>query len=181
MTKMRGATTLLCLGFALALGGCSLQKQEAIAHTFQETFETACLESLPNLSDASRLLSKVSRLTPEKAKTLMGGVPSSGWLVKTEHKSFILTQTEDKTVCELRAKGLDTAVLRELFEESVASAPSPYLTVGLPIAREQGAKKTLSAAWAAPTQNQKVTLTLTTEHTAVLGDQAIASVSLTPR
>lgn len=178
---MRRITTLLYLGSAFILGGCSLQRQEAIAHAFQETFEAACIESLPRLPDAARLFTKASALAPEKAKTLMDGVPSRGWLVKTEYKSFTLTQTDDKTVCELRAKGLDIAVLRELFEESVVSAPSPYLTVGLPLEYEQGAKKTFSAAWAAPTQNQKVTLTLTTEHTPVLGDQAIASVSLTPR
>ena len=150
------------------------------AQTFQQMYESICVENIKNLGDLKRRLKESSKLPPQEAANFSGGTTGEAWKVQSEQGVFILSIPNEENACTITAKRANPKLAEDIFLKFVTSTPpskSARKIIDFYVKTETaGSIHTIGYTWDSEAPNEKILFTLTAVEHEYANTQAIASV-----
>jgi len=158
-----------------ALNTISMMLLPAIASTenldqqsrlLQEMYASYCIEHIGDLSHLKNTLKSISPLTQKEAGNFLGGTTGNAWKLQDAHELFILSVSEEESICAVTAKHANTKLSKKLFLDFVSSVTPPNSARKIFDSHTQtstaGEIYTIIYSWHPDAPKNKTLLTLTT-------------------
>lgn len=153
------------------------------AETFRAIYASTCMQYLPKLDELRSNLKAQPKLPTAQASQILAGDTGSAWPVPSDEGSYILAMPDNKDLCAIYAKDLNTQLANQQFTEVYSKPPSPFTATQIDNTIEQkqgGTKTTLSYSWSAPNTQRKMLFMLTTDDSATTDIKAMYTASIMP-
>lgn len=153
------------------------------AEAFQSIYTATCMQYLLKLDELRGNLKAEPKFPTEQASQLLAGDTGSAWPVPADSGSFILAIPDDKNLCAIYAKDLDTQLTNQQFIDIYSKPPSPLTATqidNITVQRGEGVKTTLSYSWFIPDIQKKMLFMLTTDDSGSTDVKAMYTASIMP-
>ncbi len=151
------------------------------ANSFINIYTSTCIKHLSNLDELRSKLHALPKLPPEKATAFLNGAPGNAWPVPDKFGTFVIAIPDNKNLCSVYARRLDSISAEERFAKIVSKSPAPLIARAVQDTRsstqKNGQTHTVSYEWAVPNAQRKMLFTLTTANSESADIQGLATAA----
>jgi hypothetical protein len=168
---------LLVLGTFLRVADVPIQSDPFLA-----VFTATCMQHYYDKNKLRTLLSAEpdSTLSSQEAAYFLRGGAGSAWRIGYQDRRYVVSLRDDG-ICAVFAQQAAVESVRDGFTKLVSSAGPPFEARQVNIGPNTGSLRTLSFAWARPSDATQLQFTLTTSDEPTAQVKAMASMAVTQK
>lgn len=150
-------------------------------NSFINIYTSICVKHLSNLDALRSKLHNLPKLPPEKAARFLNDAPGNAWSVPDKFGIFVVAIPDNKNLCAVYARKLDSTTAEERFVSIISKSPAPL--IARPVqdkhdySQKNGQTHTISYEWSVPNATRKILFTLTTGNSESADLQGLATAA----